>query len=153
MRLAQLGRFNVAMSTARSLNVDMSDLFAHLTGQCLRLAKNPDSVLSVHNIMKCFTTWPIYRQTDTSDWLLTDRVSSWPGSATDRAWRYLRQALERHDNAETDYRYTKITLETILGYDRFSPPPPWLINTLEVSLCFGGILRLLTNCRSIIMNT
>lgn len=75
---------------------------------------------------------PLYRQRDTSDWLLTDRVSSWPGTTADRAWRYLRQSLERHDNAGTDYKYSKATLETILSYDRFSPPPPWLLNILEV---------------------
>jgi len=115
MRLAHLGRFNIAMSTARSLEVDMSDLFAHLTSQCLRISKNSESVI----------------QRDTSDWLLTDRVSSWPGTTADRAWRYLRQSLERHDNAGTDYKYSKATLETILSYDRFSPPPPWLLNILE----------------------
>ena len=35
------------MATARSLKVDMTDLFTHLTGQCLRLSRNPDSVMSV----------------------------------------------------------------------------------------------------------
>ncbi|KAG6866010.1 hypothetical protein C0991_009682 [Blastosporella zonata] len=45
LRLAQANRFNLAMSTARSLKVDMSDLFNHLTGQCLRLSRNPDAVM------------------------------------------------------------------------------------------------------------
>lgn len=35
------------MATARSLRVDMTDLFTHLTGQCLRLSRNPDSVMLV----------------------------------------------------------------------------------------------------------
>jgi hypothetical protein len=73
------------------------------------------------------------RESDTSDWLLTDRVSSWSGTPADRGWRYLRQSLERHDNSDTDFKYTKSTLETILSYDRFTPPPPWLIQILEVS--------------------
>ena len=73
------------------------------------------------------------RESDTSDWLLTDRVSSWPGTPADRGWRYLRQSLERHDSSDTDFKYTKTTLETILSYDRLTPPPPWLIQTLEVS--------------------
>ena len=75
-----------------------------------------------------------YRQEDTSDWLLTDSVSSWPGTAADRSWRYLRLSLERHDNPETDYRYTKASLETILAFDRSSPPPPWLVQSLAVSV-------------------
>ena len=74
----------------------------------------------------------VCRAEDTSDWLLTDKVSSWPGTPTDRGWRYLRQALESHDGPETDFRYSKVTLETILEYDRSSPPPPWLVHTLEV---------------------
>ena len=72
------------------------------------------------------------RESDTSDWLLTDRVSSWPGTPADRGWRYLRQSLERHDNPDTDFRYSKTTLETILSHDRLTPPPPWLIQILEV---------------------
>ncbi|KAF7330785.1 hypothetical protein MVEN_02417700 [Mycena venus] len=115
LRLAQSNRFSLAMATASSLKVDMTDLFAHLTTQCLRLSRNPDAVI----------------QEDNSDWLLTDKVSSWPGTPADRGWRYLRQSLERHDGPETDYKYTKITLETILGLQRSSPPPPWLIHSLE----------------------
>ncbi|KAI0334875.1 hypothetical protein GY45DRAFT_1317953 [Cubamyces sp. BRFM 1775] len=115
LRLAQSNRFNTAMATARSLDVDMSDLFGHLTNRCLRLSRNPDAVMSE----------------DTSDWLLTDKVSSWPGTPAEKGWRYLRQSLERHDGPQTDYRYTKVALETIMAFDRTSPPPPWLIHTLE----------------------
>ncbi|EGO01552.1 hypothetical protein SERLA73DRAFT_158827 [Serpula lacrymans var. lacrymans S7.3] len=115
LRLGQAGQFSVALATARSLRVDMSDLFSILTNQCLRLSRNPDSVM----------------QEDTSDWLLTDNVSSWPGSPADRGWRFLRQSLERHDSAETDYSYSKATLETILVFDRTTAPPPWLIHMLE----------------------
>lgn len=70
---------------------------------------------------------------DTSDWLLTDKISSWPGTAADRAWRYLRQVLDQHDGPQTGFAYSKMTLETILGFDRSSSPPPWLIFLLEVS--------------------
>ncbi|KAF9246881.1 nucleoporin Nup120/160-domain-containing protein [Melanogaster broomeanus] len=115
LRLGQANQFELAMSTARALGVDMSELFAALTGQCMRLSRNPDAVL----------------QEDTSDWLLTDNVSSWPGSPADRGWRYLKLALERHDGPDTDYRYSKATLEAMLSHDRSSPPPPWLIQTLE----------------------
>ncbi|KAG1739842.1 nucleoporin Nup120/160-domain-containing protein [Suillus paluster] len=115
LRLGQANQFDMAMATAQSLDVDMSELFTTLTSQCLRLSRNPDTVL----------------QEDTSDWLLTDNVSSWPGSPADRGWRYLRVTLERHDSAETDYKYSKTALETILSSDRSSPPPPWLVHSLE----------------------
>ncbi|KAF8845600.1 hypothetical protein BDN67DRAFT_993287 [Paxillus ammoniavirescens] len=115
LRLGQANQFELAMSAARALDVDMSELFAALAGQCMRLSRNPDAVL----------------QEDTSDWLLTDNVSSWPGSPADRGWRYLKLALERHDGSDTDYRYSKAVLEAILSHDISSPPPPWLIHTLE----------------------
>jgi len=70
-------------------------------------------------------------QEDTFDWLLTDQASSWPGTPVDRGWRYLRQSLQRHDNADTDYKYTKAALETMLSADR-SSPPPWVTQILQV---------------------
>ncbi len=45
VRLAHANRFNTAMATARSLDADMSDLFTHLVGRCLRLSRSPDSVM------------------------------------------------------------------------------------------------------------
>ncbi|EPQ59509.1 hypothetical protein GLOTRDRAFT_71020 [Gloeophyllum trabeum ATCC 11539] len=113
MRLAQANQFTTAMSTARSLKVEMSDLFALLTRQCLRLSRDPDVVI----------------QEDTSDWLLTDSVSSWPGTPADRGWRYVRESLARHDNRHTDFKYSKVVFETIM--DMEAAPPPWLVSTLE----------------------
>lgn len=67
------------------------------------------------------------------DWLLTDKVSSWSGTSADRAWRYLRQSLEQYDGPQSDFAYSKIALETILAFERASPPPPWLVQVLAVS--------------------
>jgi nuclear pore complex protein Nup160 len=69
---------------------------------------------------------------DTTDWLLTDKVTSWAGTPSDRGWRYLRQSLERHDGSDTDLRYSKVVFETIVGLERASTPPPWLVHRLEV---------------------
>ncbi len=72
--------------------------------------------------------------TDFLDWLLTDKVTSWAGTPSDRGWRYLRQSLERHDSPDTDLRYSKVVFETIIGLERSSTPPPWLIHRLEVMI-------------------
>ncbi|EIN10816.1 hypothetical protein PUNSTDRAFT_65808 [Punctularia strigosozonata HHB-11173 SS5] len=114
MRLSQANRFETAISVARSLKVDMSDIFSRLAGQCLRLGTNPISVT----------------QEDTSDWLLTDKVSSWAGTPVDRGWRFLRLTLERNDGPDTDFAYTKAVLETILAFARTTPLPSWLANVL-----------------------
>ena len=50
LRLVQNNRFNLAMATSRTLEVDMTDLFSHLTRQCLRLSRNPEAVLWVLQI-------------------------------------------------------------------------------------------------------
>ncbi|KAI5985353.1 nucleoporin Nup120/160-domain-containing protein [Pisolithus albus] len=79
-----------------------------------------------------------------SDWLLTDNAASWPGSPVDRGWQYLKLALERHDGPETDYRYSKVTLEAIFAHDRSFSPPPWLVRVLEVSpfpTCCSSVLQ------------
>jgi len=115
LRLVQNNRFNLALATARTLEVDMTDLFSHLTRQCLLLSRNPEAVLSG----------------DTTDWLLTDKVTSWVGTPSDRGWRYLRQSLERHDGPDTSLRYSRVVFETITGLERASTPPPWLIQRLE----------------------
>ena len=72
------------------------------------------------------------RQEETSSWLLTDSAASWGGTPSDRGWRYLQQSLKRYDGAETDYRYTKASLETILTVERSVSPPSWLTEILQV---------------------
>lgn len=67
------------------------------------------------------------------DWLLTDKVSSWSGEPADRGWRYLRQCLGQYDSVDTDYKYSKEALETLLSHDQSSLPPPWLLQNIEAS--------------------
>ena len=133
MRLAHANQQNQAMTIARSLKVDMTDLFIHLTNQCVRLTRNPGSILYARSIYSSYLCVNLSsRHEDTSGWLLTDSASSWQGSPSDRGWRYLQQALKRHDSVETDHRYAKASLETMLSADSMAPPP-WLIDTLEVN--------------------
>lgn len=135
MRLAHANQQNQAMAIARSLKVDMTDLFIHLTNQCVRLTRNPGSILYARsNLLSSYylcVNLSSSRVEDTSGWLLTDCVSSWQGSPSDRGWRYLQRALKRHDGVETDHRHAKASLETMLSADSMAPPP-WLIDTLEV---------------------
>ncbi|EJD01293.1 uncharacterized protein FOMMEDRAFT_158427 [Fomitiporia mediterranea MF3/22] len=114
-KLTQAGLFDLAMHTAKTLSIDMSEVFQRLSLQCLHLSASLDTDMA---------------EFVPSDWLLTDKVSSWPGSPADRGWRYLRQCLERYDSAETDYSYSKAVLETVLANDS-SSPPSWLLQIIE----------------------
>lgn len=69
-----------------------------------------------------------------ADWLLTDKVSSWPGKPAERGWRYLRQSLKQYDTVVTDFKYSQAAFETLLSHDSSSPPPTWLAQLLEVML-------------------
>ena len=138
MRLAHANQQNQAMVIARSLKVDMTDLFIHLTNQCVRLTRNPGSILYARSTPRLICVNLSSRLEDTSGWLLTDSASSWQGSPSDRGWRYLQQALKRHDGVETDHRYAKASLETMLSADSLAPPP-WLIDTLEVMEIINNI--------------
>ena len=42
LKLAQTNQFDEALATARSLGVDMTDVFSELTTQCLQLARRMD---------------------------------------------------------------------------------------------------------------
>lgn len=44
LTLAQTNQFDQAIAVAKSLNVDMADVFTHLTMQCMRLARRPESI-------------------------------------------------------------------------------------------------------------
>lgn len=65
----------------------------------------------------------------------------------------MRESLRRHDGIETDFKYSKITLETILTFQL--SPPPWLIQVLEVWLAShdsGAIILTWNHFRIIITN-
>ncbi|KAI0079746.1 hypothetical protein K474DRAFT_1658839 [Panus rudis PR-1116 ss-1] len=113
-KLVQGRRYDTAMAAARALNVDMNDVFAQLTSQCLKLTRNSGYLID-----------------ETTNWLLTDEVSSWSGTYIDRAWRYLRYSLRKYDGPQTDFAYSKTVLELLLASERSSAPPPWLIESLQ----------------------
>jgi nuclear pore complex protein Nup160 len=113
MKLAHANQQNQAMAIARSLKVDMADLFIHLTNQYVRLTRNPGSILYARSIFILSIVNLSSRLEDTSGRLLTDSVLSWQGSPSDRGWRYLQQAFKRHDSVKTDHRYAKASLETM----------------------------------------
>ncbi|KAI5824156.1 hypothetical protein K523DRAFT_285520 [Schizophyllum commune Tattone D] len=112
LRLASSNRFDAALTTARSLRVDMTDTFSRLTTQCLRLARGSVDVML-----------------SDADWLLTDAVASWAGTPAEKGWRFLRDALSRYDGRATDWRYTKAVYEQIMSVG--AQPPPWLVQVLE----------------------
>lgn len=45
LKLAQANRFDLAIATAQSLDVDMSEVFESLANQCLRISRDPDVLL------------------------------------------------------------------------------------------------------------
>ena len=69
-----------------------------------------------------------------SDWLLTDKVASWPGTSAERGWRYLRQSLERYDSGKSEYKYTKAVLDTLLLHDMHKSIPTWILQRIQVRL-------------------
>ena len=65
-----------------------------------------------------------------------DSASSWHGSVAERAWNYLRVALEKHDKIErTHGKYRVAILEHLLELDRsFDGIPSWLLSTFASHL-------------------
>jgi len=68
-----------------------------------------------------------------ADWLYAANVPSWAGASVgDRAWRFLRQSLERSNGPTTDWEYWKVVYEVLVTNQK-ERPPKWLISVLEVS--------------------
>jgi len=114
-KYAQAGSYDYALSAARSLDVDMTEVFERLTIQCMRLARRGEA----------------YLQDDTSEWLHSEHVASWPGTVVERGWRYLRTTLERHDTLDNDYVYRKAVVEKMLEFDRANALPSWMVRFFQ----------------------
>lgn len=147
MRLVNKNFYEQALMTARALDVNMTDTFSQLTVHCLRLKNTPDGTswvtyptsASYFGLTSIFSITLLDSLADGADWLLTDKVVSWSRTPAERGWNYLQQSLERHDSLQTDYRYSKTVLDTILTHEKGTAIPPWLVRTLEVCYTSGGI--------------
>lgn len=110
----QRGLFSVAISTARTLDVDMTGIFTNLASRCLQLSKLGEYA----------------DESDIGEWILLDEAaSSWHGSVADRAWNYLRGSLDKHDKVErTQGKYRIAIVEHLFSIDRsFDGVPSWLL--------------------------
>ncbi|KZP00045.1 hypothetical protein CALVIDRAFT_320407 [Calocera viscosa TUFC12733] len=113
---AQFGLYDSAFRAAASLQIDMSGLFKDLARKCASI--------------------PSYSGVDTMDvapWLesASERVGYWDGTVAEKAWRYLRESLDRYDLPGTGYRYRKDVLAAILNYNRHNRIPNWLSKLFE----------------------
>ncbi|EJU06460.1 hypothetical protein DACRYDRAFT_113162 [Dacryopinax primogenitus] len=113
---AQYGMYDSAFNTASSLGVDMSGLFKDLARKCTSIRS--DTGIDTMNV---------------APWLelASERIGSWDGSIGEKAWRYLRECLERYDLPGTGYRYYKDVLEAMLAYNRHNRVPNWLSKFFE----------------------
>ncbi|KAF8314772.1 hypothetical protein DL93DRAFT_2167187 [Clavulina sp. PMI_390] len=111
----QWGMFDQATSTARSLKVDMTPIFASMTSQCMRLSRIPDDRVDPAEV----------------PWLMGDRMLGWEGTNIQRAWRLLRTMLDAHDSLGNGWAYRKAVLARILEIDRHSRVPSWLVDFFE----------------------
>ncbi|KZT55332.1 hypothetical protein CALCODRAFT_484882 [Calocera cornea HHB12733] len=113
---AQFGLYDSAFTAAASLQVSMDGLFKDLARKCASI--------------------PSYSGMDAMDvapWLeaASERTAYWDGTVSEKAWRYLRESLNRYDQAGTGYRYHKDVLEAILNYNRHNRIPNWLSKFFE----------------------
>ena len=77
-----------------------------------------------------------FSESELGEWILLDEVaSSWHGSISERAWNYLRGALDKHDSLDrTHGKYRIAILENIFEQDRtFDVVPSWLLSMFAVS--------------------
>jgi nuclear pore complex protein Nup160 len=133
--LVQRGSFDLALSTASSLNVDMTPLFQSLARRCVELSRMSDIaryVLSTAQFTKSggLTISDLSSASFLHASPLTSRLR---GSPSALALRYLQISLERHDSAKTNFKYRQIVANTLfeINTDKKSgwEMPRWLVHT------------------------
>ena len=130
---SQENMFDLALVQARILQEDASHVFTRLAQQCVRLTDGDKLALYVQSGLISFQQTYIFDSGDGEvDWLLTDELSSWPGTIAERAWRFLRKALEQHDKPDSEWPYRKAVFEAIIELNRIDCLPTWLIQFFEV---------------------
>jgi nuclear pore complex protein Nup160 len=113
----QRGMFDEAQASAAGANVDLSGFFTVLSDRCVRLTQ-PDNDRDI--------------DAPSSSWLYKSSVTAHlQGPPSALAMRYLQNALERHDSAQTNFKYREIVADELfsLNKDMHSgwKMPGWLV--------------------------
>ncbi|ODN74422.1 hypothetical protein L202_06819 [Cryptococcus amylolentus CBS 6039] len=112
----QRGMYDVALSSAASLHVDMTDLFQSLATKCVELSR-----LQEHNVDINIAT---FLQTSS----ITSRLQGPPAAL---ALHYLRVSLSQHDSSKTNFRYRQAVAETLFSINHDKKQgwrmPSWLV--------------------------
>lgn len=75
-----------------------------------------------------------------SAWLLESSISKlWRGPLLDRAYNYLQNALQVHDDASRNYPYRIVVIEALLSAEKVLPE--WLVKG-ELEIDVGRLIRM-----------
>jgi nuclear pore complex protein Nup160 len=155
-------QYDKAVSAARALDVDMTAIFQNLATKCTSLTRRAAawktelsaSAASNHDEKKKGTGAAIHpslqklqeeidsqEDPDAAFLLYSERSSSWTGSPSDKAWRYLRLQLEMNDEETAEGRggdagaggkYRIVVLNRILDLGAEVFLPEWLVEWFRV---------------------
>ena len=157
--------FERAFTLARLLNVDRTHVFSVLTDRCLEQTQWEEE--RKKRIEVGDTEHPLIqtllddqegqshggedsRHDQASGFLSRiDRCTTWTGSSTHRAWKYLRLWLDMEGDDKgadqsTVAKYHLVVLDRILHWQRFSSSPAWLLDWLrqnEAELFVKSLVR------------
>jgi nuclear pore complex protein Nup160 len=145
--------FERAFTVARLLDIDRSQVYTSLTDRCLDLTRweqarkqqATEQGFSEHPMMQALL--------DDQESILDDgghagfvnridRCTTWTGSASQRAWRYLRLWLTMEEDDILDRqsavfgsmtKYYLVVLNRILFWNQYSVAPAWLLEWLRLN--------------------
>ncbi|WVQ80541.1 hypothetical protein IAT38_002646 [Cryptococcus sp. DSM 104549] len=101
--LVQQGMYDLALSSAATLEVDMTEMFKSLATRCVELSRLPEH---------------------TGDWSTAAFLQNSPitsrlrGPPSALAMHYLKTALTRHDSPKTNWRYREAVADTLFEKNR-----------------------------------
>ena len=143
--------FERAFTVAQLLGVDRSQIYTSLTDRCLdlsrweqaRKAQAAEQGWSEHPMMQALLDDQESEDSQAAFINRIDRCTTWTGSASQRAWRYLRLWLTMENGSDQDSsldqgdakgrmrKYHLIVLGRILFWNQYSAAPYWLVDWLR----------------------
>jgi nuclear pore complex protein Nup160 len=130
--LVQRGLFDLALSTAASLKVDMTPLFQSLARRCVELSRMSDIARYVPHLAELEDGLTSSDLSSASFLHASPITSRLRGSPSSLALRYLQISLERHDSKKTNYKYRQVVADTLfeMNADKSTgwEMPGWLVH-------------------------
>ncbi|KAN0062019.1 hypothetical protein ACQY0O_006014 [Thecaphora frezii] len=134
-------RFDLAFTTAKSLDVDMTPIFANLATKCVALSRartlrwraraDASSSRAEADVQALRDSDEDLEEPEALFLALSEKAASWTGPASERAWNYLEMHLDMFDTEQGCWKYRMVVLDKVVSLRLYGEMPTWLKEWFE----------------------